>query len=76
MAVVADGIAECQAHWPTVPIVPIVLCGTKGLAEGWTYRHLAAARAWARAQGLEASDRGRIAAPIRQAWERATAPME
>ncbi len=73
MAVVADGIAECQAHWPTVPIV---LCETRGLAEEWTYRHLAAARAWARAQGLEVTDRGRIAAPIRQAWERATAPME
>ena len=132
-AVVADGIAECQVHWPTVPIV---FCETRGLAEEWTYRYLAAAhawataepaaierigapvlaarpasatatragtgtgitttgtgtrsgtasttgepapaaiRAWARAQGLEVSDRGRIAAPIRQAWERATAPME
>ena len=139
-AVVADGIAECQVHWPTVPIV---FCETRGLAEEWTYRYLAAAhawatakpaaierigapvlaarpaattatgagtggtarsgtttgtatrtasrtgttsttggpapaeiRAWARAQGLEVSGRGRIAAPIRLAWERATAPTE
>jgi hypothetical protein len=113
-AVVADGIAECQVHWPTVPIV---FCETRGLAEEWTYRYLAAAhawataepaasarigapvlgertpaagiaamggattggpapaeiRAWAKAAGLEVSDRGRISAPVRQAWERAVA---
>jgi len=43
-AVVADGIAECQVRWPSVPIV---FCETRGLAEEWTYRYLAAAHAWA-----------------------------
>jgi hypothetical protein len=105
-ALVADGIAECQVRWPTIPIV---FCDTRPLAEEWTYRYLAAAhawaaaepaaiarigaatlterpgnngsepaaaeiRAWARAQGLDVSDRGRIAASIRQAWEHSTTP--
>ena len=105
-ALVADGIAECQVRWPTIPIV---FCETRPLAEEWTYRYLAAAhawaaaepaaiarigaatlterpnnngggpaaaeiRAWARAQGLDVSDRGRIAASIRQAWARSTTP--
>jgi hypothetical protein len=104
-ALVADGIAECQVRWPTIPIV---FCETRPLAEEWTYRYLAAAhawaaaepaaiarigaptvatgrprgssgqeaaeiRAWARAQGLVVSDRGRIAASVRQAWERSSA---
>jgi hypothetical protein len=43
-ALVADGIAECQVRWPTSPIV---FCETRGLAEEWTYRYLAAAHAWA-----------------------------
>ncbi|SRR5579875_456978 len=43
-AVVADGLAECQVRWPTVPIV---FCETRPLAEEWTYRYLAAAFAWA-----------------------------
>ena len=40
-AVVADGLAECQVAWPTVPIV---FCETRKLAQEWTYRFLAAAR--------------------------------
>lgn len=104
-ALIADGIAECQVRWPTIPIV---FCETRPLAEDWTYRYLAAAhawasaepaaiarigaptlterphnngtsgpapaeiRAWARTQGLDVSDRGRIAASIRQAWEHST----
>lgn len=43
-ALVADGLAECQVRWPNVPIV---FCETRGLAEEWTYRYLAAAHAWA-----------------------------
>ena len=43
-AVVADGLAELQIRWPTVPIV---FCETRQLAEEWTYRFLAAAHAWA-----------------------------
>jgi hypothetical protein len=43
-ALVADGIAECQVRWPTIPIV---FCETRALAEEWTYRYLAAAHAWA-----------------------------
>jgi hypothetical protein len=44
-AVVADGLAELQVRWPTVPIV---YCENRKLAEEWTCRFLAAARAWAR----------------------------
>ncbi len=40
-AVVADGIAECQVAFPTVPIV---FCETRKLAQEWTYRFLAAAQ--------------------------------
>jgi hypothetical protein len=43
-SLVADGIAECQVRWPNIPIV---FCETRGLAEEWTYRYLAAAHAWA-----------------------------
>ena len=39
-AVVADGLAECQVRFPTVPIV---FCETRKLAQEWTYRFLAAA---------------------------------
>ena len=39
-SVVADGIAECQIRFPTVPIV---FCDTRKLAQEWTYRFLAAA---------------------------------
>jgi ERCC4 domain len=41
-SVMADGIAECQIRFPTVPIV---FCETRKLAQEWTYRFLAAARA-------------------------------
>lgn len=40
-SVVADGIAECQIRFPSVPIV---FCETRKLAQEWTYRFLAAAR--------------------------------
>jgi hypothetical protein len=43
-ALVADGLAELQIRWPSVPVV---FCETRQLAEEWTYRFLAAARAWA-----------------------------
>ena len=46
-ALVADGLAELQVRWPSVPIV---FCETRKLAEEWTYRYLAAAHAWARAE--------------------------
>jgi hypothetical protein len=39
-AVVADGLAECQVAWPTVPVI---FCETRKLAQEWTYRYLAAA---------------------------------
>ena len=54
-AMVADGLAELQVRWPNVPIV---FCETRQLAEEWTYRFLAAARAWAE---TEAAVPGRIA---------------
>jgi hypothetical protein len=43
-AVIADGLAECQVRWPSVPIQ---FCETRPLAEEWTYRFLAAAVAGA-----------------------------
>lgn len=47
-SLVADGLAELQVRWPTVPIV---FCETRKLAEEWTYRYLAAAHAWAADEG-------------------------
>ncbi len=46
-AVVADGLAELQIRWPSVPVV---FCETRQLAEEWTYRYLAAAHGWAQAE--------------------------
>jgi len=46
-ATVADGLAELQIRWPTIPIV---FCESRALAEEWTYRYLAAAHAWADAE--------------------------
>ena len=46
-AQVADGLAELQVRWPTIPIV---FCDNRKLAEEWTYRYLAAAAAWAEAE--------------------------
>jgi hypothetical protein len=39
-SLVADGLAELQVRWPTIPLV---FCETRPLAEEWTYRFLAAA---------------------------------
>lgn len=39
-SLVADGLAESQVRFPTVPIV---FCETRSLAEEWTYRFLGAA---------------------------------
>lgn len=94
-AVVADALGECQARFPTVPIV---FCETRALAQEWTYRFFAAAvvhaaeathaaqeaspmpsaavpstatvRAWARAQGLAVSDRGRVSREVLDAFDR------
>jgi len=46
-AQVADGLAELQVRWPTIPLV---YCDTRKLAEEWTYRYLAAAHTWAQAE--------------------------
>jgi hypothetical protein len=46
-ALVADGLAELQVRWPTIPIV---FCENRKLAEEWTYRYLAAAWAWAESE--------------------------
>lgn len=43
-ASVADGLAELQVRWPSVPIV---FTETRQLAQEWTYRYLAAAHEWA-----------------------------
>ncbi len=66
-AVVADGIAECQVAFPTVPII---FCETRKLAQEWTYRFLAAA------QVAEAAERGAggLVADLVQAPPLAPAP--
>jgi len=46
-AQVADGLAELQVRWPTIPIV---FCENRKLAEEWTYRYLAGAHTWAQAE--------------------------
>ena len=46
-AQVADGLAELQVRWPTIPIV---FCESRKLAEEWTYRYLAAAHTWAQTE--------------------------
>jgi hypothetical protein len=70
-AVVANGLAELQVHFPTVPIV---FCETRQLAEEWTYRFLGATLA---AEVDRADTDDRIApAPVRvfnaeiRAWAR------
>lgn len=93
-AVVAEAIAESHARFPQVPII---FAETRPLAQEWTYRFLAAARAeleqsaptdarlatltpppppsaaeirtWARANGFEVSDTGRVAKRVREAFE-------
>ncbi len=54
-AVVADGLAELQVAWPSIPIV---FADTHPLAEEWTYRWLAAAALHA---GDDADTLGRLA---------------
>lgn len=101
-AVVADLLGECQARFPSVPIV---FAETRQLAQEWTYRFLAASRhelglngptedrladlsgaepaaplppkpaavrAWARGQGIEVSDRGRLRPDVVAAYLDAT----
>lgn len=108
-SVVADGIAELQVRWPSVPVV---FAETRPLAEEWTYRWLAAAmlahehdrggaerlerlaeagglprrpdpgpttaeiRAWAVANGLPVSERGRLRPEIVEAYDAAVARGE
>jgi ERCC4 domain-containing protein/Lsr2 protein len=42
-AQLADGLAELQVRYPSVPLV---FCETRALAEEWTYRYLGAAFRW------------------------------
>jgi ERCC4 domain len=66
-AVVADGLAELQIRWPSVPIV---FNETRQLAEEWTFRYLAAAHAWAETEHAIVD---RVGIPV-EATETATAP--
>src|SRR6516165_10340770 len=66
-AVVADGLAEPQVRWPSVPIA---FHETHQLAEEWTYRYLAAAHAWAETEHAIVD---RVGIPI-ESTETATAP--
>jgi hypothetical protein len=67
-AVVADGLAEAQVRFPTVPIV---FCETRLLAQEWTYRFLGAAvahhRDHASAEELELRLPGAPEAPAAEA---------
>ena len=56
-AVIADGLAEAQVRWPTVPIV---FAETRPMAQEWTYRYLAAAHTWASAENEAASRVGAV----------------
>ena len=69
-ALVADGIAELQVRWPSVPIV---FCETRALAEDWTYRFLAAAHTWVAGERA-AADRIGTDAPELEAAPAAPAP--
>lgn len=51
-AAVADGLAELAVRWPSVPIV---FCGSRAMAEEWTYRYLAAAHQWASVEAAAAA---------------------
>jgi hypothetical protein len=60
-SVLADSLAECQVRWPSIPIV---FCGNRSLAEEWTYRYLAAARAWAEGEPAAISRIGTAVVPL------------
>jgi hypothetical protein len=62
-AVVADGLAELQIRWPTIPIV---FCETRALAQEWTYRYLAAAHEWAHTEDAAVA---RIGLPANQSGD-------
>lgn len=99
-AVVADGLAEAQVRFPSVPIV---FCENRQLAQEWAYRFLGAAiahhqdhlggevrqatlpmagavptadvvatpadiRRWAKSQGYDVADRGRLHPDVRAAY--------
>jgi len=68
-AAVADGLAELQVRWPTVPIV---FAETRQLAEEWTYRYLAAAQDWA---STETAITGRLLDTRSEAADAPDAPL-
>lgn len=55
----ADGLAELQVRYPSVPIV---FAQTRKLAEEWTFRYLAAAMVWVSADSEAMS--GALAIPV------------
>lgn len=68
-ALAADGIAELQIRWPTIPIV---FCETRPLAEEWTYRYLAAAHTWATSEPAAIQRIGAAPFPPRTRLDTAT----
>ncbi|WP_232548387.1 ERCC4 domain-containing protein [Propioniciclava soli] len=96
-SVIADAVAECQARFPSVPVI---FAENRAFAQQWAYRFLAAAlteieadapaasrlaelptaplpprapttaeiRAWALAEGLPVSDRGRLRPDVLAAY--------
>ena len=61
---VADGLAELQVRWPTVPIV---FCETRKPAEEWTYRWLAAALTWAQTESAALARIGAVDTGVQDA---------
>ena len=70
-AQVADGLAELQVRWPTVPLV---FCETRPLAEEWTYRYLAAAWTWASEEAAATQRVTQVPASVTAAATPAAAP--
>lgn len=75
LALIADGLAELQVRWPTIPIV---FAENRKLAEQWTYRWLAAAHSWADGEDAAIARIGASGAPAPvpstaevRAWARA-----
>lgn len=72
-AMVADGLAELQVRWPTVPIVH---CENRKLAEEWTYRYLAAAHVWACQEPAARARVGTLEEPETASGPAAPAPSD
>lgn len=72
-AQVADGLAELQVRYPTVPLV---FCETRSLAEEWTYRYLATAFRWLSDESAATARVAAADAPDPPGTQPSTAPAD